>query len=136
MAEKLTWLWEPVLATVVSSQTWQGVGQGEQIPFSPAKIFNHHLSSHPTLGSTIRWLFSNGIKPGQASTHAAPVPWLLQLFDGFVSDEAAAAAATAKSLQSCLTLCDPIDGSPSDEKGYVIGNEEEGTGLKLQPRRL
>ena len=24
-----------------------------------------------------------------------------------------AAAATAKSLQSCLTLCDPIDGSPS-----------------------
>ena len=26
--------------------------------------------------------------------------------------EAAAAAAAAKSLQSCLTLCDPIDGSP------------------------
>ena len=25
-----------------------------------------------------------------------------------------AAAAAAKSLQSCLTLCDPIDGSPSD----------------------
>ena len=24
----------------------------------------------------------------------------------------AAAAATAKSVQSCLTLCDPIDGSP------------------------
>ena len=24
----------------------------------------------------------------------------------------AAAAATAKSLQSCLTLCDPIDGGP------------------------
>ena len=26
--------------------------------------------------------------------------------------ESAAAAAAAKSLQSCLTLCDPIDGSP------------------------
>ena len=25
----------------------------------------------------------------------------------------AAAAAAAKSLQSCLTLCDPIDGSPA-----------------------
>ena len=25
----------------------------------------------------------------------------------------AAAAAAAKSLQSCLTLCDPIDGSPT-----------------------
>ena len=29
-----------------------------------------------------------------------------------LSRAAAAAAATAKSLQSCLTLCDPIDGSP------------------------
>ena len=29
----------------------------------------------------------------------------------FLNREAAAAAA-AKSLQSCLTLCDPIDGSP------------------------
>ena len=27
-------------------------------------------------------------------------------------DDPAAAAAAAKSLQSCLTLCDPIDGSP------------------------
>ena len=27
---------------------------------------------------------------------------------------AAAAAAAAKSLQSCPTLCDPIDGSPPD----------------------
>ena len=26
--------------------------------------------------------------------------------------ETSAAAAAAKSLQSCLTLCDPIDGSP------------------------
>ena len=26
--------------------------------------------------------------------------------------DAAAAAAAAKSLQSCLTLCDPIDGGP------------------------
>ena len=29
-----------------------------------------------------------------------------------VDSAAAAAAAAAKSLQSCLTLCDPIDGSP------------------------
>ena len=34
-------------------------------------------------------------------------PWL-QHFD----PHAAAAAAAAKSLQSCPTLCDPIDGSP------------------------
>ena len=30
----------------------------------------------------------------------------------FESDENVAAAAAAKSLQSCSTLCDPIDGSP------------------------
>ena len=31
---------------------------------------------------------------------------------GFFFSAAAAAAAAAKSLQSCSTLCDPIDGSP------------------------
>ena len=30
------------------------------------------------------------------------------------SGMAAAAAAAAKSLQSCLTLCDPVDGNPPD----------------------
>ena len=28
------------------------------------------------------------------------------------AEDRSAAAAAAKSLQSCLTLCDPIDGSP------------------------
>ena len=34
---------------------------------------------------------------------------------------AAAAAVAAKSLQSCLTLCDPIDGSPpgSSAPGFL-----------------
>ena len=34
--------------------------------------------------------------------------------------EAAAAAAAAKSLQSCLTLCDPMDGSPPDSSVHRI----------------
>ena len=34
------------------------------------------------------------------------------MFDYFPAAAAAAAAAAAKSLQSCLTLCDPIDSSP------------------------
>ena len=38
----------------------------------------------------------------------AVVPW----FGGFTIPAAAAAAAAAKSLQSCPTLCDPIDSSP------------------------
>ena len=36
----------------------------------------------------------------------------LSLFVRSVCEDAAAAAAAAKSLQSCRTLCDPIDGSP------------------------
>ena len=35
-----------------------------------------------------------------------------QVTGGIVLKHAAAAAAAAKSLQSCPTLCDPIDGSP------------------------
>ena len=34
------------------------------------------------------------------------------ILQGFLENPALAAAAAAKSLQSCLTLCDPIDGSP------------------------
>ena len=47
-------------------------------------------------------------------THLEPeileckVKWAL----GSITMNKAAAAATAKSLQSCLTLCDPIDGNP------------------------
>ena len=37
------------------------------------------------------------------------IPW--------TEESAAAAAAAAKSIQSCLTLCDPIDDSPP---GYPI----------------
>ena len=40
--------------------------------------------------------------------------WVLICISVMISDVAAAAAAAAKSLQSCLTLCDPIDGSPPD----------------------
>ena len=39
---------------------------------------------------------------------------------------AAAAAAAAKSLQSCPTLCDPIDGSPP---GSAIPGQEHWSGL-------
>ena len=44
-----------------------------------------------------------GIEPGSSALQADSLPTELP---------AAAAAAAAKSLQSCPTLCDPIDGSP------------------------
>ena len=52
---------------------------------------------------------------GGVITHLEPdileceVKWAL---GSITMNKAAAAAATAKSLQSCLTLCDPIDGNP------------------------
>ena len=41
-------------------------------------------------------------------------------FDGDIKSFAAAAAAASKSLQSCPTLCDPIDGSPPGSPGSGI----------------
>ena len=45
-----------------------------------------------------------GIEPGSSVSPA--------LAGGFFTTGNAAAAAAAKSLQSCPTLCNPIDGSP------------------------
>ena len=42
---------------------------------------------------------------------------------------AIAAAAAAKSLQSCLTLCDPIDGSPPGSPISRIPRQEHWSGL-------
>jgi len=39
--------------------------------------------------------------------------WQMALFSSFLWLNAATAAAAAKSRQSCPTLCDPIDGSPT-----------------------
>ena len=55
-----------------------------------------------------------GIKPGSLASFR----WLLhqsltwEVLAELPSYKKAAAAAAAKSLQSCPTLCDPIDGSP------------------------
>ena len=40
-----------------------------------------------------------------------------------------AAAAAAKSLQSCPTLCDPIDGSPLAPPSLGFSRQEEWSGL-------
>ena len=39
-------------------------------------------------------------------------PVVMYECESWTIKKAAAAAATAKSLQLCLTVCDPIDGSP------------------------
>ena len=42
---------------------------------------------------------------------------------------AAAAAAAAKSLQSCSTLCDPVDGSPAGSPVLGFSRQEHWSGL-------
>ena len=42
---------------------------------------------------------------------------------------AGAAAAAAKSLQSCPTLCDPIDGSPPGSPSLGFSKQEHWSGL-------
>ena len=60
---------------------------------------NHNWSLQYLLDSTVFWL---GQTPA-VSQITFPVP---------AAAVVAAAAAAAKSLQSCPTLCDPIDGNP------------------------
>ena len=45
------------------------------------------------------------------------------------SRETTAAAAAAKSLQSCPTLCDPIDGSPPGPPSLGFSGQEHWSGL-------
>ena len=47
----------------------------------------------------------------------------------FSSQSAAATAAAAKSLQSCLTLCNPIDGSPTGSPSLGFSRQEHWSGL-------
>ena len=48
----------------------------------------------------------------------------------------AAAAAAAKSLQSCLTLCDPIDGSPPVSPVLGFSRQAYWSGVPLPSPRL
>ena len=63
-------------------------------------------------------------------------PWFLSLqVDSLPAelpgepDTLIAAATGAKSLQSCLTLCDPIDGSPPDSPSLRFSRQEHWHGL-------
>ena len=54
--------------------------------------------------------------PGKSTgvgCHCLPLLWTTYISTIFSIDDPTAAAAAAKSLQSCPTLCDPIDSSPS-----------------------
>ena len=56
----------------------------------------------------------------------SPVTYPVRLLDTVQGMQSAAAA---KSLQSCLTLCDPIDGSPPDSPSLGFSRQEHWSGL-------
>ena len=59
---------------------------------------------------------------------------VLKRADSWVSiNAAAAAAAAAKSLQSCLTLCNPMDGSPPGSPSLGFSRQEYWSGLPCPP---
>ena len=55
----------------------------------------------------------------------------IMFFSRYMLKSGIAAAAAAKSLQSCLTLCDPIDGSPPGSPVPCLGfsRQEHWSGL-------
>ena len=89
VVQLLSWFWISV--------TPRTAGHQASLSFPISACSNSHPSSqwcHPTISSSVM-----------------PLSSCPQSFPGAGSFMAAAAAA-AKSLQSCLTLCDPTDGSP------------------------
>ena len=60
-----------------------------------------------------------------------PANWeiLVELKKQKICSYRAAAAASAKSLQSCPTLCDPIDGSPPGSPALGFSRQEHWSGL-------
>ena len=55
--------------------------------------------------------------------------WGCRVGHDLVSEQKATAAAAAKSLQSCPTLCDPIDGSPQALPSLGFSRQEHWSGL-------
>ena len=72
------------------------------------------------------WLLSLGLC---MLYHVAVLHFFLLLGNIPLHRYAAAAAAAAKSLQSCLTLCDPMDSSPPGSPVPGISREEHWSGL-------
>ena len=72
------------------------------------QYFGHLMQSAKLLEKT---LMLGNIK-GRRRRGRQRMRWLDGITDSMDVHNVGPAAAAAKSLQSCLTLCDPIDGSP------------------------
>ena len=80
------------------TKTWENFPKKRMTPWSICDLVLSHKAGHVTAGlSEVEWATANEV----------PVTSILKR-----NRKKSHAAAAAKSLQSCPTLCDPIDGSP------------------------
>ena len=96
--------------------------------------------------ATVHRVAKSRTRPKQHSTQANTTKFefkyinvLLNFFKKqFTSKKPAAAAAAAKSLQSCPILCDPIDGSPpgSPIPGSLQARTLEGIAISFSKKHL
>ena len=118
----------------LSTFSWEVVGYG--LPWGGGRTFSDWLPfSSVQLPSRVRLFATPWTAARQASLSITNSQSLLKLMSimsvtystpaMYQAPTAAAAAAAAKSLQSCLTLCDPIDGSPPGSP--VLGILQERT---------
>ena len=71
------------------------------------------VNNLPAMQETlVRFLGQEDPLEESMATHAIILVWRIPWTEEPGRLQSAAAAAAAKSLQSCLTLCNPIDGSP------------------------
>ena len=84
------------------------------------QYFGHMMRKADTLEKTLMLELIEGKGEGIGRRWDGWIPslsqwtWIWTIFRRQWGTEVSAAATAAKSFQSCLTLCDPIDGSPPD----------------------
>ena len=95
--------------------------------------------------ATVHRVAKSRTRPKQHSTQANTTKFefkyinvLLNFFKKQFTSKKPAAAAAAKSLQSCPTLCDPIDGSPpgSPIPGSLQARTLEGIAISFSKKHL
>ena len=99
---------------MINGEGWRRQWQPTQVPL-PGKSHGwrslvgciHGVSKSWTRLSDFTFTFHFHAWEKEMATHFSILAWRIP-----GTEEPAAAAAAAKSLQSCPTLCDPIDGSP------------------------
>ena len=105
LAWKIPWMEEPGRLQSMGSLSRTGLSE-----FTFTFHFHALEKEMATHSSALAWRIPGTRKPGGLPSMGLQKSWAqLQKLN---SSKNTAAAAAAKSLQSCLTLCDPRDGSP------------------------